>query len=432
MSGTLLPIWRWQVLEDGVPSPGALLYTYLSGTSTPQAVYSDTIGTERTNPVVADADGVFPVIYLAALAYRMEVRNADGDVLYAAQDNITGVQGGIEQTTTATGAQANFALSVGDDIILRCTGAAPVFSGFAGGYAGRRLTIFCLGTTVEVQDQNGGSSAANQVVCPSASGLTIATNGRMDLVYDDTSNVWRASEMWIEATPYTAVEQTTTATGAQANFAPSAGDVVVIRCTGAAPVFSGFSGGVAARRLSLLCLGTSLRVLHQDGGSSAANQAICPSTNGLIVGLAGQIDLVYDDTTDRWRAFTVSAGAPLTPTFAAGDFTASAGNWTLTAPDVTTHAYSQVNKTLTVWLVVATTTVSTTPDYLRSAIPGGFTATKGAGSYAQIDDNAVAMAGVAAVDAAGTTIDYDIASGATFAAATNTTGVTATLTFEVD
>lgn len=91
MAGALTPITRWQMFEDGSPAAGALLYTYLSGTSTPSPVYNNAdlaIGHAHTNPVEADADGVFPVIYLAALSYRFLVTNADGATIYPAQDNV--------------------------------------------------------------------------------------------------------------------------------------------------------------------------------------------------------------------------------------------------------------------------------------------------------------------------------------------------------
>lgn len=90
-AGAITPVWRWQVSVDGVPQAGALLYTYLSGTSTPQSVYNNAdldVSHAHTNPVEADADGVFPIMYLAAVAYRMEVRDADGNVIYPAQDGI--------------------------------------------------------------------------------------------------------------------------------------------------------------------------------------------------------------------------------------------------------------------------------------------------------------------------------------------------------
>lgn len=87
--GSLTPITRWQILQDGEPVPGALLYTYLSGSSTPQAVYTTSaINVARTNPVEAGADGVFPIMYLAPVAYRFTLTDADGNVIYPAQDNI--------------------------------------------------------------------------------------------------------------------------------------------------------------------------------------------------------------------------------------------------------------------------------------------------------------------------------------------------------
>lgn len=55
----------WQVLDaNGNPYAGAKAYTYLTGTSTPQATYSDSgLTTPHANPVVADAAGRFPAIY---------------------------------------------------------------------------------------------------------------------------------------------------------------------------------------------------------------------------------------------------------------------------------------------------------------------------------------------------------------------------------
>lgn len=92
MAGSILSPWRWQVLEDGEPLPGALLDTWLSGTSTPHPVYADAaLVTPLDNPVEADADGVFPVMFLDSVAYRMRVRRADGTTFFASQDNISNI-----------------------------------------------------------------------------------------------------------------------------------------------------------------------------------------------------------------------------------------------------------------------------------------------------------------------------------------------------
>ncbi len=91
MAGAITPITRWVILDNGVPVPGAKLYTKLSGTDVNQPVYSDpdlNISHARTNPVVADAEGVLPICYLAPVAYRFLVTDADGATVYPTQDNV--------------------------------------------------------------------------------------------------------------------------------------------------------------------------------------------------------------------------------------------------------------------------------------------------------------------------------------------------------
>lgn len=90
-AGALSPIVRWQATYNGVAVPGAKLYTYLSGTNTPKPVYnSSTIdpGNARTNPVVADAGGLFPVMYLDAVAYRFVMTDSAGATIMPAQDGV--------------------------------------------------------------------------------------------------------------------------------------------------------------------------------------------------------------------------------------------------------------------------------------------------------------------------------------------------------
>ncbi len=56
---------------------------------------------------------------------------------------------------------------------------------------------------------------------------------------------------------------------------------------------------------------------------------------------------------------------------AMGDWTASAGSWTVASGDVVKNRYQIINKTMTWQFEVTTTTVSTTPVSLRVAIPTG-------------------------------------------------------------
>jgi len=67
----------------GVLEPGALLDVYQTGTTTRVTIYTDAdLSVEATNPVVADASGVFPSIYFDnATAVRVRVRQANGTVI---------------------------------------------------------------------------------------------------------------------------------------------------------------------------------------------------------------------------------------------------------------------------------------------------------------------------------------------------------------
>lgn len=60
--------YQTPVDATGAPLPGALLNFYISGTSTRTDTYADqTLATANTNPVQADANGVFPSIFLSPL-----------------------------------------------------------------------------------------------------------------------------------------------------------------------------------------------------------------------------------------------------------------------------------------------------------------------------------------------------------------------------
>lgn len=76
--------------DDNIPLPGALLYFFRTGTTTLQSIYSDAaLTTEHTNPVVADAAGEFPKIYLnynATVNYRVRLTTSDGVQIWQEDD----------------------------------------------------------------------------------------------------------------------------------------------------------------------------------------------------------------------------------------------------------------------------------------------------------------------------------------------------------
>lgn len=231
-------------------------------------------------------------------------------------------------------------------------------------------------------------------------------------------------------------EQVYASTGAQADVAPTAAKAVLnILCTGAAPAISGFSGGAAGRVLILHCLGTTLQVTHQGVGSAEANRIICPSTNGQIVGVNGVIALVYDVTNSRWRAILLDPGAPIVVSHAGGNFTASAGSWTVDAGDQTSLTYQQRGKMVRMQWVIVTTDVSATPASLNIAVPNSFTAAREQwGHHDAVDAGGTPMSGAIRIQNAASVLELFVANwiGATWSTtAADNTATRGSFDFEV-
>lgn len=102
---------------NGKPYPGAKMYVYEAGTTTDLIVYSDNaLTTAHTQPVVADANGIFPQIYMSADVYKFKL-DTSVDVLIDTYDNVASMVAGDGGTlpvgsggtgsTTAAGARTN-------------------------------------------------------------------------------------------------------------------------------------------------------------------------------------------------------------------------------------------------------------------------------------------------------------------------------------
>jgi hypothetical protein len=75
---------------DGRPLAGAKLYTYDTGTSTPKPTYTDAaLSVPHANPIIADAAGRFPAIFLTTGTYKTELRDAN-EVVIATDDPVDG------------------------------------------------------------------------------------------------------------------------------------------------------------------------------------------------------------------------------------------------------------------------------------------------------------------------------------------------------
>ena len=132
----LSPTPKQQIFgSDGTPLVGGKIFTYLAGTSTPTATYTDySAGTANTNPIILDSLGQANIWLLSTVSYKFIVKTAT-DVLLYTVDNITApldlsslaAPPPIGNTTPNTGAFTT--LTASGAVTLTGTGAAKLNSG---------------------------------------------------------------------------------------------------------------------------------------------------------------------------------------------------------------------------------------------------------------------------------------------------------------
>lgn len=89
-AASLAPVGVQQFSDnDGNPLAGGLLYTYVAGTSSPQATYTSSTGMGlNTNPIVLDSGGRAAIWLANAAAYKFILQNSLGVTIWTA-DNVT-------------------------------------------------------------------------------------------------------------------------------------------------------------------------------------------------------------------------------------------------------------------------------------------------------------------------------------------------------
>ncbi len=112
MTGTFLPQPVIRAVDSsGAPMPGAQLRFYITGTTTPAAVYaSAALVTALSNPVIADSGGLFAAIYLdPTVIYRVQLLTASGSLIRdvdPVNGQIVNAAGSITAAMLQTGAAA--------------------------------------------------------------------------------------------------------------------------------------------------------------------------------------------------------------------------------------------------------------------------------------------------------------------------------------
>ena len=106
MAALFQPV-RTPVFANAALAPGAVVYFYVAGTSTPKSVYGDpNLTTALGTSVTADANGSLPAIFLDAdiELYKYRIEDADG-VLIDEQDGYGGAAFNVKETYASMVAQ---------------------------------------------------------------------------------------------------------------------------------------------------------------------------------------------------------------------------------------------------------------------------------------------------------------------------------------
>ncbi len=229
---------------------------------------------------------------------------------------------------------------------------------------------------------------------------------------------------------------TSTTTGATNNWAPTLAGNTLIEWNGAADAaFTGLDGGVVGQIVVIKNV-TAAKIAtfaHGSGSSDADNQFQNLVTSAATPVAPGGWIMYQHDGTD-WKLIGHKQGAPITVTFAAGDFTAASGNWTVDALDIVSIYYELRGKMLMFAWDIAATDVSATPTDLRIAKAqyGGFTTAKTVAGACSATDAGTRGPGFWVVAAANAYLKVEKETGANYTTtSSDNTGTFGVAEFEV-
>ena len=217
MSFSLSPIGNeQQVTQNGAPLSGGLLYTYLAGSSTPAATYTDSSGaTPQSNPIVLNVLGrpENPIWLADGTAYKLFLTDSAGVTQWTI-DNVTGVTVStpsqsewdtldtvptyINATQFSVPGDQTSALLVGGRVRLPCTGGVR--------YGVITGSVYTSLTTVTVELDSGTLDAGLSSV---SVGILSPANSSMPWLKSDSTGLTLRGKLILDADASAALEATT-------------------------------------------------------------------------------------------------------------------------------------------------------------------------------------------------------------------------------
>lgn len=229
--------------------------------------------------------------------------------------------------------------------------------------------------------------------------------------------------------PLTGAPSTITTTGTQTALALPAGTgpLTIIANNASLLTLQGITAGMDGQALTIISKGAGqVDLANQNGSANAANRIICDVTATISLAAGyGRAVLLYDASESRWRVVFHEQGAPITPTYAGGNFTANAGTWTVESGDVVTNQYWLRGRQLHLTYFLSTTSTSGGMGTdLIAAIPGGFVSSTDTGTPFRVIDAGTAATGFAVVASGGSSVIFrKVDTSAWTSSATNTTSI---------
>jgi len=165
------PFFNSQFFDnDGAPLAGGKLYTYVSGTTTPQTTYQDEAGASpNTNPIILDAAGRCELWLDPADQYTLKLTDAE-DVLISTWDDVVGAAAATGLVTSVNTETGDVTLTA-DDIGFT-TGTSTSW------FVGTDTSAALDAIIDKVDDLSGGSASltAADVAIVDSGGYYTATN----------------------------------------------------------------------------------------------------------------------------------------------------------------------------------------------------------------------------------------------------------------
>lgn len=295
MAFSLSPIGNeQQVTQNGAPLSGGLLYTYLAGSSTPAATYTDSSGaTPQSNPIVLNVLGrpTNPVWLTDGTAYKLVLTDSAGVTQWTI-DNVTGVAvttpAQSEWETLATtptyinatqftvpGDQTT-ALHLGRRVRLPCTGGVR--------YGVISVSAFTTLTTVTVELDSGSLDSGLSGV---AVGILSAANSSMPWLKSNSTGLTALGKFTLDADAAAALEAVTLQQMQAAVAAVVRGGVRQTVLSGPVdsdglPAFGGSTGSTTVTASGTL-VATAANGWNASGALDRVGSITNPSWTGLSI-----------------------------------------------------------------------------------------------------------------------------------------------------